>query len=90
MGVAESDAQGVAMHQLETALALGHRQQRPVELLVRGRWLHGLVESMDGRGVWIFSRHAGPVLVPLEVITVARVLEAPERRPLTMRRVRSG
>ncbi len=85
---------GTAMHQMGTALRLAKRNGWPVEVLVEGRWLHGRVDALDARGVALDTPRGTPLdtpgahtVVALERITRVRVLSAPERAPLVMRRI---
>jgi hypothetical protein len=56
-----------------TALARAHENGLPVEVLVEGHWLDGLVVATDGHGVVLENGSDDHTVVRLERVSVVRV-----------------
>jgi hypothetical protein len=66
--------QGSTIFTIGTALRRAESNNMPVEVLVQGHWLSGLVAGVDGHGI-VLSTHSEHSVVRLESITAVRIPE---------------
>lgn len=66
--------QGSTIFTIGTALRRAESEHMPVEVLVQGHWLSGLVAGVDGHGI-VLSTHTEHSVVRLESITAVRIPE---------------
>jgi hypothetical protein len=66
--------QGSTIFTIGTALRRAESNNMPVEVLVQGHWLSGLVAGVDGHGI-VLSTHTEHSVVRLESITAVRIPE---------------
>jgi hypothetical protein len=71
------------MYTIGTALTRAHEQEHPVQVLVEGMWLSGLVVACDGTGVVLEDDEYEHSVVRLEHISAVRVqASSPLRRKI--------
>jgi hypothetical protein len=66
--------QGSTIFTIGTALRRAESTNMPVEVLVQGHWLSGLVAGVDGHGL-VLSTHSEYSVVRLESIIAVRIPE---------------
>jgi hypothetical protein len=67
--------QGSTIFTIGTALRRAETNHMPVEVLVQGHWLSGMVAGVDGHGI-VLSTPSEHSVVRLESITAVRIPEA--------------
>jgi hypothetical protein len=65
---------GSTVFTIGTALRRAESNHMPVEVLVQGFWLSGMVAGIDGQGL-VLSTHTEHSVVRLESITAVRIPE---------------
>lgn len=71
------------MYTIGTALERAREQGHPVQILVEGEWLSGLVVANDGTGVVLEDEEYEHAIIRLEHVSVVRVqASAPLRRKI--------
>jgi sRNA-binding regulator protein Hfq len=63
-----------------TALRRASEADMPVEVLVEGHWLRGVVAGVDGHGL-VLTTHAEHAVIRLEAISAVRIPEALDAAP---------
>ena len=71
---------GSTVFTIGTALRRAESNHMPVEVLVQGFWLSGMVAGIDGQGL-VLSTHTEHSVVRLESITVVRIPETVPAAP---------
>jgi sRNA-binding regulator protein Hfq len=73
--------QGSTIFTIGTALRRAESNNIPVEVLVQGHWLSGLVAGVDTHGI-VLSTHSEHCVVRLESITAVRIPETVSSAPV--------
>jgi len=73
--------QGSTIFTIGTALRRAESNNMPVEVLVQGYWLRGLVAGVDTHGI-VLSTHSEHSVVRLESITAVRIPETVSSAPV--------
>ena len=72
------------LYTIGPALNRARDNQVPVELLVEGSWLRGLVVAVDGFGVVLSSEEQEHSVVRIEAVSAVKIMTtAPMRAPIT-------
>jgi hypothetical protein len=73
--------QSTTIFTIGTALRRAESTNMPVEVLVQGYWLSGIVAGVDGHGI-VLSTHSEHCVVRLESITAVRIPETVPDAPV--------
>jgi sRNA-binding regulator protein Hfq len=72
------------LYTIGTALNRAHDNEVPVQILVEGQWLTGMVVAVDGHGVVLNSDDLEHSVVRMEAVSAVRLFAAaPQRTPIT-------
>jgi hypothetical protein len=77
----EQHMQSTTIFTIGTALRRAESNNMPVEVLVQGHWLSGIVAGVDGHGI-VLSTHSEHSVVRLESITAVRIPETVPQAPV--------
>jgi sRNA-binding regulator protein Hfq len=73
------------LYTIGTALNRARDNHIPVELLVEGSWVSGVVVAVDGFGVVLSSEEREHMVVRIEAVSAVRIMTpAPVRSPITV------